>query len=317
VRQEDYLKTEFLSIFEVPECAYPYIDQMVTEEEQDMLVFMGNSSFTVLEYSVKAGISLEKAEPYVNTAYQRCILNMDLSEKNHWQAGNFYERLGVFCQYENDQWLKISRSERDKINRWYLDTFIRFNKSRWEKDQRKDTVAPLSMALKYIENHDGPISVRSCDCRNIFDNCGHLRETCITFGTGPNSSLHRGHARLLTKEEAVQLVIDCEKDGLMHTLEGEYGMCNCCGDCCFDYLAAKECNTIGTWPITDTIAVFTPENCIACGLCVRRCNLEAFTKAADNKILFNPDRCVGCGICATTCPKKAIGIVTRTERQGV
>ncbi|MGB8453716.1 MAG: 4Fe-4S binding protein [Anaerocolumna sp.] len=229
---------------------------------------------------------------------------------NHWLIGNFYERLGVFCQYEPDIWLNISRTERDKINHWYLDAFISINKPRWENSERKDTVAPLSDAIQFIENYNGLISVRTCDCRNIFDNCGHARETCISFSTEPNSSLHRGQARLLTKEEAIQLVRTCDKDGLMHTIEGEYGMCNCCGDCCFVYQAAKECNMTGIWPITNTIAAFHPDKCIACSLCVKRCNLEAFFKTG-NKIYFNPEKCVGCGICATTCPKSAIEIINR------
>lgn len=305
------MKSKLRSIFKIPECAYPYIDLMLNKEEQAMIAAMRHSSFTPSEYAIVAGIHPDDAKNLVRKAYERCILNMVPETDNHYSIGNFYERLGAFCQYENPVWLRVERTQRDRINRWYLDTFIAMNKPKWESGERKDIVAPLPEALRYIEAYDGPITVRSCDCRNIFDNCGHQRETCISFYTGPNSSYHRGLARLISKEEAVQLVQDCEKDGLMHTLEGSFGMCNCCGDCCFDYLAAKECNTLGVWPETSTIALFYPDKCIACGICVKRCNLNAFTKT-DKKITYHPDKCIGCGICTSTCPKSAIQIGNRS-----
>lgn len=300
----------FAEHYEVPECVYPYVDLMVSEQEQKMTAGMGTASFTARELSERMGCSLEEAGTLLANAYKRSVVNKDPSKEDGWTIGNFYERLGVFCQYESEVWYGIPRSERDKINRWYLEAFISLNKPKWETGRRKDCVAPLNEAIEAVERKEGPFFVRTCDCRIIFDNCGKPRETCISLSDGPNTPADRGQARKLTKEETIELLKQCEKDGLMHTLEDEYGICNCCGDCCFVYLAAKKCGMPGILPASHTIARHAEEKCTNCGICTKRCHLNAFTRE-NGKVSFHSGRCAGCGICLSTCPQKAISLAER------
>ena len=123
----------------------------------------------------------------------------------------------------------------------------------------------------------------------------------LVFSGEPNTPFHRGHARQITKEETLALIIACHKEGLIHTVES-HGVCNCCGDCCFEYRSADICGTIGTWPLTNTIAAWNESKCINCGICVRRCPMEAFKKNG-KAITFDSKRCVGCGVCIDKCPK--------------
>lgn len=270
---------------------------------------MGLEGFTITRLAKALQISKEEAEDWIKQAYSRSVVNKE-EQEGSWIIGDFYQRLGVFCQYESEYWYSINEEDRKRINRWYLDQFILRNQPKWEVGERNDQVAPLDKIIEFIENHDATYSVRTCDCRMVFNYCNNTKETCISLDSGPNSSYDRGQARKLTKEEVIQLVKKCDKEGLMHTLEGDHGICNCCGDCCFEYQAARECNTIGIWPITHTIASVNTADCIHCGICVKRCHLGAFTKE-DKKVSFDPKQCVGCGICVSTCPKKVISLKER------
>ena len=306
------MEQEFDVIYGVPSPALPYIDQMVSEEEQQLICRFRETPFSADDAADALGIAEEDAAALCEEGYRRSVFNIDESRlpERAYTAGDFYQRLGVYCQFETDAWYAIPREKREPVCDWYLNAFIGRNRPLWEAGKRPDTTTPLDELLPQIEAMDqDTFYVRPCDCRNIFDNCRHMRETCVAFDGGINSSADRGQARAVTKAELIELLKACDKDGLMHTTETG-GLCNCCGDCCFEYRSAKICGTVGPWPLTHTIAKWDEEKCVGCGLCVKRCCMEAFTKE-DGRISFHPEKCVGCGLCANRCPKKAIAIVAR------
>lgn len=59
---------------------------------------------------------------------------------------------------------------------------------------------------------------------------------------------------------------------------------------------------------------FHPENCIACGMCIRVCSPGAITMTKGEKtgegekitMDFNLNSCTFCGMCSDFCPKKSI-----------
>lgn len=297
-------------VFQIPVCAQKYLDKWFTCEEMEMLTHMGTNNFFPLQLAEIMHLEVEQAEKIIKTAYSRAVLNKDEENPLTYRASDFYSRLGVFCQFENEKWHQIPEDDRVKIGNWYLDEFIRLNRPRWEKGERNDRVVPLHEALEALDAQDDPLYLCLCDCRSIFENCTHSRETCISFYSGINSPADRGHAREISRDEAKELVKALDKEGLVHTLEGTSGMCNCCGDCCFEYRTSKKLNLIGTFPITHTIASWKEDTCIHCGKCARRCPMEAFVKK-DKVVSFYPEKCIGCGICSTACPKQAIEIVER------
>ncbi|WP_274939518.1 4Fe-4S binding protein [Chordicoccus furentiruminis] len=307
----------FSEIFGVPEAAEPFLSLMVPEPFRRLIASLG-ASFTEADAAGFLRVPQEEAGRVLEEGYHLSILDRDPERPDLFRAGSFYDRLGVFCQYEPEKWYSVPRVFRDQINRWYMDEYIRRNQPLFENGTRKDLALPLEETLAFIDRLDGPFTVRPCDCRNIFDNCRHMRETCIGIGpAGVNSSADRGQAREITKEEAKELVRACDKDGLMHTVDASgHAICNCCGDCCFEYRSALETGKIGPGPgsyiTTLYIAEWDRTRCVNCGLCAKRCHLAAFTKL-DGEVAFHPERCAGCGICSTACPKKAIVMKRRDE----
>lgn len=303
-------RSQLQDVFFVPDCAMPIIEVILTENERKLIGAFGKTDFQTADVSDSLSLSEEQAEELLAEAYKRAVLQKKNAEI--YRITDFYTRLGVFCQFENEKWLGFPEKIREQISEWYLCEFIRINEPLWTIGQREDMVVPLDSALSEIQKRDGPFYVSKCDCRSIFGRCSHSRDTCISFQNGINSPADRGHAREVSKGEVLKLVIDCDREGLMHTLEGDYGMCNCCGDCCFEYQTMQRRSLLGIFPKTHTIAKWNEKNCIHCGLCVRRCSMSAFSRK-DKKLIFDQTKCVGCGICATACPKKTIEIVNRTN----
>ncbi len=294
--------------FHIPECASPIIPIILREQEQQLICsFQPGEAFSFVEVSRAFSISEEEARNLLTSAYQRNIIN--ISEGPYYQLGSFYARLGTFCQFENDLWSNLDPELRNSLGNWYLQSFIKKTKPLWESNQRPDRVATLEETIQFIEQHEGGFYLTKCDCRSIFGNCNHTLETCIGFSGEQNTSFHRGHARLITKDETIALVNECHQEGLIHTLEN-YGICNCCTDCCFEYRAAVLCDTIGTWPISTKIVSWEETACIHCGICTKRCPMGAFVKEGKT-VSFQAKQCIGCGVCISKCPKSAIKLIPR------
>lgn len=294
--------------FQIPTCAQTLTTTLLSPDEIRLVsIYTPEDSFTFEDLLNQKFLPEQKLASFLKKAYSRSVLN--LNDSTHYTIGNFYGRLGAFCQYESELWNTVPKTIRNEICNWYLNAFIERNTP---LASRVDCVAPLDEVIQLLHQKNQDVYVTNCDCRSIFQRCSHSRETCISFSSGLNSSAHRGHARKIRMEDAVELVKTLDQEGLIHTVEGDYGICNCCGDCCFEYQAARKCGTIGSWPHTHTLAYYDAADCIHCGLCAKRCPMQAFTKE-DKKILFHPDSCIGCGVCATACPRKCISLIKRKE----
>lgn len=309
------MRNKLIENFNIPECAYQLINTILNYEEQQLIsLFTPEEVFSSKEVSLRLHLTLDQADSLLQASYKRNIIN--ITQFPHYTISSFYERLGTFCQYEGSTWHSLDKEVKSTLSNWYLQTFIQRTILLWGNNMRPDKVAPLEEAIHFIKEHEGNFYLTKCDCRSIFGNCDHSLETCINFSEEPNSPYHRGNARQITKEEAISLVQTCNQEGLIHTLEGNHGLCNCCGDCCFEYRSAIMCDTIGIWPITNTIASWNKSACINCGICVKRCPMKAFTKT-QNGISFNEKRCVGCGLCTNKCPKAAIILNKRNKKNKI
>ncbi len=309
------MNSKVIENFSVPECAYEAIKLIVNDVEQKLIEnFKPQEVFSAEEVSTLLGMTKPEAEELLKKTYERNVILKHVGEGQEekvikYELGSFYGRLGTFCQFENEVWISVELKTRDAIKDWYLQKFIDRTKPIWEANERADKVVPLEEALQFVKDFEGEFFLTKCDCRTIFGNCDNRLETCIGLDGGPNSAYDRGHARKISRDETLDLVKVCDEEGLIHTIEA-YALCNCCSDCCFNILAALKCDTIGTFPMTDTIANWHEDACVHCGLCVKRCPMDAFAKEG-KEVTFNSEKCVGCGVCVEVCSKKAITIESR------
>ena len=139
-----------------------------------------------------------------------------------------------------------------------------------------------------------------------------MRENCFTFGKSARYTTEQGFARMISKEEALDILKKSEKDGLVHKAyhpnmdfkREEDSICNCCSDCCGQ---AKNI----TSNMSNFIAQVDHELCTGCGTCVEKCYSGAKELNDEGKAETIEERCIGCGICAAFCPEGAISLVEK------
>lgn len=172
----------------------------------------------------------------------------------------------------------------------------------------------------YIESYE-PLAVSTCYCRHqarlIDENshCGVPDEVCLQLGRGAQFVIDRGMGRKVTKEEAMEILDQSEKAGLVHCTNNRQEidfLCNCCACHCIILQDALAHPKPGLAMNSGFQPLWNSELCTACETCIERCPMDAVSMGKDDVPQANLERCIGCGVCATGCPEEAIEIEERT-----
>ena len=129
------------------------------------------------------------------------------------------------------------------------------------------------------------ISVGPCSCRRsrrlMGEGCGHLEEDmCLYLNDNAISFSKNGEHRLITKEEAYEILRRAEDNGLVHEVNQALGfddvtaICNCCGCACYA-LRIAELFRSPNGVSSNFIARVDKDKCVACGQCVENCQTNA------------------------------------------
>ena len=129
------------------------------------------------------------------------------------------------------------------------------------------------------------VSVGPCSCRRarrlMGEGCGHLEEDmCMYLNDNAKNYSETGSHRLISKEEAYEILKRAEDNGLVHELNVTPGyddttaICNCCGCSCFALRIAEYFRTPDAIR-TNYVASVDKDKCVACGQCVENCQLNA------------------------------------------
>jgi electron transport complex protein RnfB len=191
-----------------------------------------------------------------------------------------------------------------------------------EKEIEGDTeIQPYEMVSQIIESNTR-FAVADCICRKearmLGKGCDHLLETCISLGASADFYIENGLGREISKEEAKEILLKTEEDGLIHCSTNSAGskafICNCCG-CCCKYLAlVTKYGNPNAIARSNYYAVIDQETCTNCGACLERCQVNAIRSENDYTII-GKDRCIGCGLCASTCPLGSITMVHKSPQE--
>jgi ferredoxin len=319
---------DFMAAFGVWEEARPVVPLLVEEEEMRLVVALQGGPLSASEVAVRLDIEEGEAAAFLARCYSRYIVNRKGQGADaRYSAADWYARLDHVAKYEN--WDDLPAEMRRMLDRRFLDAFIERHRENVGRKKRglaaenalpNDTILLLPEVEEMIHSAEVVI-VQPCDCRRLGQNCERPVETCIWLDDGARHALDRGHGRQLSIDEAVELVRWADRKGLMHTADSEWrtrglhAICNCCGDDCYPFRAARELESKGAWPRSRYVAAWDAGLCRMCGACVRRCHFDAFYHdgtqvEVDGKlkltVRFDPDKCWGCGLCANTCTEQAI-----------
>jgi len=115
-------------------------------------------------------------------------------------------------------------------------------------------------------------------------------------------------SRRVTFEEVSELLKKCSAEGMVHTIDIDGMICNCCKKCCPLFRGVYELNTKTLTP-SPFLPKIDAEKCNACSSCVDACPMEALK--LDDVAVVDKDRCIGCAVCIPTCSVKAMKMARR------
>jgi len=177
--------------------------------------------------------------------------------------------------------------------------------------------------VKDIINSKTRIGVMKCACaakkKVLETGCKKPDEVCIAFDFYAEYGIEGyGAGRWITRDEALKILEETEKAGLVHQVGGSSGniecICNCCPDCCVGLAIYKKFPQPAKVAGSNYFASVESGECTGCENCIGRCPMEAIT-ASDGTVSINLDRCIGCGLCAGECPAEAITLHKKPENE--
>ncbi len=177
-------------------------------------------------------------------------------------------------------------------------------------------VLPIDMVSEMIRK-EPLIAVSDCYCRStknlLGEGCGHPLETCFYFNELAMVKLESGYARRIDYDEAMRILRDCEKHGLVHNVSNAEGkiqtLCNCC-TCSCGVLKAVARGQKNAGAPSRFVVAFDDARCKICDECIKACNLHNFS-VVDQKLVINFRNCIGCGQCVSKCPQGALRLIVR------
>ncbi len=177
-------------------------------------------------------------------------------------------------------------------------------------------VMPYEVAEKIVRSHSR-ILVAPCICRRerklVGEGCDRPEESCLVFGSGSDFYLQNGLGRMISQEEALDILAAADRAGLVlqpNNAQRAGNICCCCGCCC------GVLRTIKKHPrpadiVSSAFRVSVDRNsCDGCGVCLERCQMEAL-RLEDDRVCADLGRCIGCGLCVTTCPKGSLTLMRK------
>jgi len=183
----------------------------------------------------------------------------------------------------------------------------------------KRGVLPIDVISEMIRN-EPLIVVADCYCRatqNLLGTpCNHPLETCFYFNELALVKLEAGgYARQVSYEEAMQILWECERAGLVHNVDNCEGhittLCNCCS-CACAVMRSIERGQSNIGAPSRYISRLDPAICLQCGECISVCPVSAISIHGSG-LEINQQGCIGCGHCVSSCPEGALFMELRSR----
>ena len=150
---------------------------------------------------------------------------------------------------------------------------------------KNDSHAATYDEVEHIIERAWAVSVGPCSCRRtrrlMGEGCGHLEDDmCMYIDDNAKFFSEQGSHRLVSKEEALEILKRAEDNGLVHEInaaegyDGPTAICNCCGCSCLALRLGEYFNAPDMLR-TNYVAKVDRDKCVACGLCVDNCQMGA------------------------------------------
>jgi len=184
------------------------------------------------------------------------------------------------------------------------------------------------MNYEQVENiikSQSKILVAPCICRKEHDimgkGCGKLSEACLIFGSGAYIYESRGIGRTISREEALEIVKEGVKQGLVpqpSNAKKPINICLCCDCCCQILKNIKNFEAPAKIVSSNFQANVKIDECTGCQACEEICPMDAIDMDEEKIVAtVNLDRCIGCGLCVTVCEFDAMFLKDKKKKEKI
>jgi len=298
----------------------PWVDRFFEPGEIELVLALADEPRTGDALKIRLGCGAgEPFDQFLDRACRRAVITR-LAD-GRYEAADFHRRLEIWAMFEG--WKDIPPEIRQQLNEWELANYQRDKTHQIQVLKRGAERDPSLIWLTYLLLYEAEeliarvehIFLWPCNCRAMMGKCRKPTLTCLRFFND------RGIGWEISRERARHIVREANKKGLMQsgeiriTADGKIdgAICNCCADCCYPHLLARNMAAEKLWPLSRYEAWLLADRCTGCGRCIRRCPFGAVELVdvskgpkAGTAIRLNRDLCRGCGLCATGCPEAAI-----------
>jgi ferredoxin len=309
-------------IFAMGSKIIPQLFKMIADEEEAgiMLALPG----TAEDIAGKFGKSVEEARQILENLFWKGLVF-----KSRKPEGLIYRMCNSLVQF-HDATLVWPDAPQE-----YLDLWQRYMEEEWPSYAEAvarmlpkpfsrviPVMQPVEMRSRILAYEDiekiietvHPIAVTRCTCRTIERKCNNPIEVCLQVGRAADYTIERGSGREISKEEAMEIIRQCEEAGLVHVTmnraEDSHFICNCCDDCCMSFkLALSEGLTL--CDPSRFLCVIDKDLCNGCAICIDRCHFQALSVRDEDGgeiAVVDANKCMGCGLCMIKCPENAISM---------
>ena len=183
-------------------------------------------------------------------------------------------------------------------------------------------VSTFDEVTSLLQQADEPFVINECICRKKKSIEGQTckvtdrKETCLAIGSMAQMVLIGGTGREITRDEAMSIIEENQKQGLIlqpsNTEKAEF-ICSCCGCCCGMLDVHKNIPKPLDFWASNFQAEVDKNTCEGCGTCEEWCQVGAVSVSeSKQQAVVDLNRCLGCGVCVSNCPTESISLLKKS-----
>jgi electron transport complex protein RnfB len=301
------------------------LKRLFTEEEADIAVLLTPFPEQAGQIAERAGMDAQELEEKLESMSNKgLVFRLRRHGETFYNSAPFMIGLYEYSVKKIDK--ELAALFKEYYETAYLDEMGASNVPGFkvipiEKNVAADTVLLPFHKLEEAIRAARIISVAECVCRKesrlTGDGCDYPIETCLSFGVAAEYYIESGMGREVTADEAVKILNEADKAGLVHASANSKhlsNICNCCPCCCASMKGITKWGHDKHKYINALFeAVVDADECVSCEECIDRCPVGAIT--VDDVAVVDRAKCLGCGLCASACPSEAIAMCLREDRE--